>query len=389
MRKSSVPYAPRSLATLSARGVRAEPPGAVSGKPTSEPLYQTSAFAFPSLEAWEPALAGHEGYAYARHGRPNEASFAASVAALEGGEAAVATASGSAALLCAALVSTKPGDPILCQRDAYGGSRALLERDLAQFGRHIELFDAYEPSKLADGLSRGARFVLVETLSNPCVHEVDVAALAWHCRSYGAVLCVDNTLATPILQRPLGLGADFSLHSATKFLGGHHDCIAGVLVGDKRRIDEARQLVTRLGIQAAALDTWLAARGLRTLHLRVERAEHNARVLAERLREHSALRKLYYPGWGPMLSFDLGEQARVERFLQGCPDIRLTPTFGGVESTFSHPATSSHRTLSAEEREALGISDGLLRMSVGIEDAADLWSEMNRALLRASPTDRP
>jgi methionine-gamma-lyase len=382
MRRSSPPRSPKNLATLSARGLRAEAPRPGAGRPTSEPIYQTSVFDFPSLEAWEPALAGVEGYAYARHGRPNEASFAASVAALEGGEAAVTTASGNAALLCAVRIGSRPGDTILCQRDAYGGSRALLEQELSQLGRSLELVDAYEPSKVADGLSRGARFVLVETLSNPLLREVDVAALSWHCRSFGAVLCVDNTIATPILQRPLGLGADLVLHSATKFLGGHHDCIAGVVVGAKSRIDEARGVITRLGVQAAAFDCWLATRGLRTLHLRVECSQGNARILAERLREHAAVAAVHYPGWGPLLSLDLGEQARVERLIEACPEIRLAPSLGGVESSFSHPATSSHRNLTAEERALLGIGPGLLRMSVGIEDAEDLWSELQRGLGR-------
>lgn len=382
MRRSSPPRSLRNLATLSARGVRAEPPKPGAGRPSSEPLYQTSVFDFPSLEAWEPALSGREGYAYARHGRPNEASFAASVAALEGGEAGVSTSSGTSALLVAALASTRPGERVLCQRDAYGGSRALLERDLAQFGREVELVDAYEPSKVADGLARGARFVLVESLSNPLVREVDVAALSWHCRSFNAVLCVDNTLATPILRRPLTLGAELVLHSATKFLGGHHDCVAGVLVGDAKRIAEAQVLVTRLGAQAAAFDCWLAARGLRTLHLRLERADANARLLADRLREHAAVRTLHYPGWGPLLSFDLGEQAKVERLIEACPEIHLAPSFGGVETSFSHPASSSHRMLSDEERAQLGLGGGLLRLSVGIEDAEDLWNELNRGLAR-------
>jgi cystathionine gamma-synthase len=383
MRKTTPPSTGRrNLATLTTRGVRVAAPDANTGRPASEPLYQTSVFEFPSIEAWEPALSGKAGYAYARHGRPNENSFAAGVATLEGAEAGVATSTGTSALLCALLISTKPGERVLCQRDAYGGSRVLFERDFAEWGRPCELIDAYEPSKVADGLSRGARFVLVETLSNPLVRPVDIAALAWHCRSYGAVLCVDNTLATPILQRPLALGADLVLHSATKFLGGHHDCAAGVLVGDKARIAAAQALVTRLGLNASPLDAWLAARGMRTLHLRIERAEQNARALAERLRAHAGVAALHYPGWGAVLSFDVGSLERAERVVQGCPELALTPSFGGVESTLSHAASSSHRGLSGEERAALGIGDGLLRFSVGIEDVEDLWSELNRALTR-------
>jgi cystathionine beta-lyase/cystathionine gamma-synthase len=383
MRKTTPPNpARRNLATLTTRGVRVAAPDQRTGRPASEPLYQTSVFEFPSVEAWEPAMAGESGYAYARHGRPNESSFAASVAALEGAEAGIATSTGTAALLCALLASTKPGERVLCQRDAYGGSRVLFEREFVEWGRPCELIDAYEPSKVADGLARGARFVLVETLSNPLVRPVDIAALAWHCRSYGAVLCVDNTLATPILQRPLASGADLVLHSATKFLGGHHDCAAGVLLGDASRIAAARALVARLGLNASPLDAWLAARGLRTLHLRIERAEQSARLLADKLRGHGAIATLHYPGWGAVLSFDLGTRERADTLIAGCPELALTPSFGGVESSLSHSASSSHRGLSAEERAALGIGEGLLRLSVGIEDAEDLWSELSRALAR-------
>lgn len=384
MRKSSPPYSlRRGLATLAARGVRAEPPGAAVSRPTSEPIYQTAVFDFPDIPSAEPALSGARGYAYARHGRPNEASLAASVAALEGAEAGVATASGSAAVLCAVLVATRPGDLVLCQRDAYGGTRVMLERDIAQFGRRVELVDAYEPAKVADGLARGARLALVETLSNPLLREVDVSALAWHCRSYNARLCVDNTFATPLRRQPLALGADLVLHSATKFLGGHHDCCAGVLAGPADSIAEARALVTRLGLNAAPFDAWLAARGMRTLHLRVERAEHNACALAERLRAHARVCAVHYPGWGAVVSFELADRAAAEELVRGCPQLHYAPSLGGVETTLSHPASSSHSALAEAERAALGIADGLLRMSVGIEDADDLWGELSRALNRS------
>jgi cystathionine beta-lyase/cystathionine gamma-synthase len=381
MRKSSPPYALRKgLATLAARGVRAEPPGAAVGRPSSEPIYQTAVFDFPDIASSEPALNGAGGYAYARYGQPNEASLAASVAALEGAEAGVATSSGTSAVLCALLIATRPGDLVLCQRDAYGGTRHLLEREITQFGRRLELVDAYEPAKVADGLARGARLALVETLSNPLLREVDIAALAWHCRSYNAQLCVDNTFATPVLQQPVALGADLVVHSATKFLGGHHDCTAGVLVGPREMIAEARALVTRLGLNAAPFDAWLATRGMRTLPLRVQRAEQNARALAEKLRAHARVRAVHFPGWGGLLSFELEDRAAAERLVRACPQLHYAPSLGGVETTLMHPASSSHRMLDANERAAIGIAEGLLRMSLGIEDADDLWSELSQGL---------
>jgi cystathionine gamma-synthase len=220
----------------------------------------------------------------------------------------------------------------------------------------------------------------VETLSNPLLREVDVAALAWHCRSYKAQLCVDNTFATPVLQQPVALGADLVVHSATKFLGGHHDCCAGVLVGPSETIREARALVTRLGLNAAPFDAWLATRGMRTLPLRVQRAEQNARALAEKLRTHARVRAVHFPGWGGMLSFELEDRAAAERLVVACPQLHYATSLGGVETTLMHPASSSHKMLDASERTAIGIAEGLLRMSLGIEDADDLWSELSQGL---------
>jgi cystathionine beta-lyase/cystathionine gamma-synthase len=354
-------------------------PGVDVGRPSAEPLYQTSVFDFPSIAASEPAFEG-DGYVYTRNGRPNAASLEHSIAKLEAAEATLATASGMTAVLCALWAATKPGDRILCQRDVYGGTRALLDADAPRLGLTVEYIDAYEPAKVADGLSRGARLLLVETLSNPLLREVDVSALAWHTRAAGALLCVDNTMATPIFRRPLELGADLVLHSVTKFLGGHHDLCAGALVGRRALIDVARGVSVRMGLAAAPLDAWLAQRGLRSLSVRMQRAQTTARALATRLHEHAAVRQVHYPGWGALLSLDLGDRAAAERLVTRCTEIRLRPSFGGTETSLSHSASSSHRALSAEERARLGIGEGLLRMSVGLEEPSDLWDELAEAL---------
>jgi cystathionine gamma-synthase len=375
------PLMPRpSLATVAARGLRATPPPLGDGRPSSEPLYLTSVFEFSTIAASEPALEGLDGYVYARNGLPNPRSLETTVAALEGGEAALATSSGMAAVLAAVLATTKPGSRVLCQRDAYGGTRAMFASDLPRMGIEVEYVDAYDPAKVADGLSRGAALLLVETLSNPLVREVDIAALAWHCHAHGALLCVDNTFATPIFQRPLVQGADLVLHSATKFMGGHHDLCAGVLISSNTVIERARGHAGRMGFLAAPFDSWLAVRGIRSLDVRMHRCQDNARLLAERLGTHPRVRALHYPGWGPMLSFDLGDKPSAARLVAACPGIPIAPSLGGTETSFSHSATSSHRALSPEERAELGIGDGLLRMSVGLEDPDDLWSELSRAL---------
>lgn len=368
-----------SVATLAARGVRAErpPPDA---RASSEPLYQTSVFEFESIAASQPALDQESGYVYARYGLPNARSLEATVCALEGAEQAVATATGMSALLCAVLASTKPGDRVLCQRDAYGGTRALFETDLPRLGLSVEYVDVYDPAKVADQLARGAALLLVETLSNPLVREADVAALSWHCRASQAVLCVDNTFASPVFRRPIADGADLVMHSATKFLGGHHDLCAGVLAGARELVSRAQAHVTRMGLSAPAFDTWLAVRGLKTLDVRMQRAQDNARALAAQLGVQPCVRAVHYPGWGAILSFDVGDRARAEAVVTRAKSIPLTPSLGGTETSFSHPASSSHRALSPAERAALGIGEGLLRLSVGIEDVDDLWYDLQHAL---------
>jgi cystathionine gamma-synthase len=368
-----------SDATECARGRRAPAPGDDVGRPTNEPLYLSAVFDFPSIASSQPAFDG-DGYVYARHGRPNLSSLEQSLAALEKAPAALVTASGMTAVLCALWAATRAGDRVLCQRDVYGGTRALFEQDASRLGLTVEYVDAYEPARVADGLSRGARFVFVESLSNPLLRETDVAALAWHTRAAGAVLCVDNTMATPSFRRPLEQGADLVLHSVTKFLGGHHDLCAGALLGKRALIDEARARAVRMGLSAAPMDAWLAARGLRTLHVRMARSQATARVLAARLAEHPNIERVHFPGWGPLLSFDVGSRERAEQLVTGCAQIRLTPSLGGTETSLSHSASSSHRSLSAAERAELGIGEGLLRLSMGLEEPADLWDELTRAL---------
>lgn len=361
------------IATLAAHGRRAEPPDAI---PAAEPLYQTSVFDFDTIEASEPALAGERGYVYARYGLPNARTLEQTVAGLEGAEDALATSSGMAAIACGLLAVVSAGDRVIVQEDAYGGTLALLG-DLARLGVTVETASVYDPAALAAAIERPARAVLVETISNPLVREVNVRALAAACRRAGAALFVDNTFATPVLARPLEDGADAVLHSATKFLGGHHDLCAGLLCGRADIVAAARGVAKRFGAVAAPFDAWLAVRGVKTLALRVERGQANARDLATRLRADRRVRTVHYPDRGAMLSFEVADARRLAAALRL---ITVTPSLGGVTTTILHPATASHRNLSPERRAALGITDGLLRLSVGIEAVDDVWADLDAAL---------
>jgi cystathionine gamma-synthase len=374
----------RAPATIAAHGVRAPspeslPPG-LRGIPAAEPLYQTSVFDFDSIEDADAPLGGAGGYVYARYGLPNARSLELTVAALEGAADAVATSSGMSAIACCVLACAAAGDRVLVQQDAYGGTLALLRGDLARLGIACETFDAYDAGALRRALARPARLVVVETLSNPLVREVDVAALGAACREHGALLAVDNTFATPALRRPLEFDADVVLHSATKFLGGHHDLCAGVLAGPEPFIAAARGVAKRFGMTAAPFDAWLACRGIRTLDVRMERAQATARALASWLAKHPQVRAVHHPGWGAMLSFDVGDHASASRVVAALRLITLTPSLGGTTTTISHSATSSHRGMPAEERRALGIGDGLLRLSPGLEDADDVKRDLEASL---------
>jgi len=369
---------PASLATLCAH---AGAGGPETAPPRSHvtPIWQNSVFDFDSIEASLPALAGHGGHFYRRHGVPNTDELAAAVAALEGAEAGVATTSGMGAIGAALIALCGAGDRVLVQADAYGGSLALLDRDLAGFGVRAERVDACDPAAVAAALP-GARLLLCETVANPLLREAPVAALAAACHQAGALLLVDNTFATPLRDRPLAAGADLVIHSATKFLGGHHDLVAGVLCGRAELVEPARGVAYRLGLVAAPFDAWLAVRGLRTLEVRMRRSWDNAAALAARLREHPAVRAVHAADRCALVSFDVGDQAAADRVVRGCRLLTLSPSLGGVTTTLSHPATSSHRALSPAARAAAGIGDGLLRVSVGLEDPADLWSDLASAL---------
>lgn len=348
-------------------------------RPHVDPLYQTSVYDFPTIAASVPALSGEGGHAYARNGLPNTDALGHAVAALEGAEAGLATSSGMGATTTVALSVCSQGDTVAVQRDAYGGTIAVLASDLTRFGIRTVAVDAYDLTALREA-SRGARLVMVESISNPLLKRVDLDAVSTICRENQALLCVDNTFATPLAVRPLERGADLVVHSATKFIGGHHDLIAGVVAGSREHVGPAEALAIRMGLTAQPFAAWLALRGLRTLDVRMRRAWENATELARRLNDAASVESVYSTDECALVSFDLGTYEAAERMVGATQLITLSPSLGGITTTLSHSATSSHRALTEEQREEIGVGPGLLRISVGVEAVDDLWRDLELGL---------
>lgn len=360
-------------------------------EPLAVPLQLSSAYGFPDLESLLDASKGKKTpwTFYRRYGHPVGRELEETVAALEGTEDALACASGMSAVATILLALTKKGDRIVASRELYGGTHAFLRDVLPRTGALV----GFTPLEgLADEIRRGANLALVETVSNPLIRVADLAGIAKACDRAGALLVVDNTFATPVLCRPARWGASVVFHSATKFLNGHGDAMGGIVCGPSDLIGRMRKLAIVLGTAMSPLDAWLTLRGLRTLSLRVERASRNAEALARVLAKHPKVARVFYPKspkvlapWrGAMLSFELkGGLAAADRVVRSSKLIRLVPSLGDVTTTYSHPARSSHAALTAEERAALGVTDGLLRISTGIEDVEDLIEDLALGLNRA------
>jgi cystathionine beta-lyase/cystathionine gamma-synthase len=370
-----------------------------SSTPGVMPIYQTSVFEFEDLETLDAAYEGKKsGFIYGRFGLPNHSALEQIVAKLENGQDAIVNGSGMASIVVALWTVLQSGDEVLVANDSYGGTLAVAARDLPRFGIAARFVAATSVESVEAAFTPKTKALLVETLSNPLWSVVDIAALAQVCRARGVKLLVDNTVATPYLIQPLTLGADVVMHSATKFLGGHHDLTAGILVADRTFIDSAREAATRVGAFLAPFDAWLAVRGIKTFPLRMERSCANALAVAQCLQNHYDVRQVFYPGLethpqheivrrdmrglgGGMVSFELtGDITAVEKFIRKLQLIRFTPSLGGVTTTISHPAKTSHRSLAPAQRADIGISDSLLRVSVGIEETNDILSDLEEAL---------
>lgn len=368
--------------------------------PKITPIYQTSVFKFEDLHDLEQYF-GEPGsrYLYSRNGNPNSDELAAAVNTWEGGAGGVATGSGMAAIFAAVLACCQAGDHVLCAADIYGGSSSLLSQELSRLGISVTYVPFEQLYDLGSLVQSSTRAVLAETISNPLLRVADLGRLATECHGHGLKLIVDNTFASPVLTRPLHLGADLVMHSVTKYLAGHSDVTAGVVVAADPEVGaRLKQIGVLYGLTLSPMESWLAVRGLKTLRLRVREHSHNALAVAEFLRQQPAVRAVYYPGlpehpqhelarrqggglFGGMLSIRLADEPTVvNRFMQRSQRFPFAPSLAGVDSSLSYPLGTSHRALTPEQQQQVGISAGLVRLSVGIEPVEELLADLQQAL---------
>lgn len=390
---------------LSTRAVHAgEAVESVEVRPTSTPIYNASSFLAPSAADIDGILSGEQpGYAYTRDGNPTVAALERSVADLEGTEGAVAFGSGMAAIHGALIAGgVKSGSRVVVARDSYGRTRGLLLQLERDFGVRVDLVDCTDTAAVERALEAPADLLLAETISNPLVKVANVPRLAELAHAAGANLMLDATFTSPVLSQTAAEGADLVVHSATKYLGGHGDVTGGVACASGDLLGRLREVVRMVGGVLGPNEAWLCLRGLKTLPLRMERQCANAALLAHHLSRNARVSRVHYPGlpdhpehrlaqqafggwFGAIVSFEIREadRSRVLRFMDALELVQPAPTLGDVATLVSYSAQSSHRALSREERLALGITDSLVRLSVGIEDVNDLIVDLDQALSRA------
>ncbi|MDO7846630.1 aminotransferase class I/II-fold pyridoxal phosphate-dependent enzyme [Hymenobacter sp. M29] len=369
-------------------------------QPKITPIYQTSVFKFEDLDAVQQYFdEPGSRYLYSRNGNPNSDELAAAVNHWEGGAGAVATGSGMAAIFAALMTYCQAGDHVLCAADIYGGSAALLNLELSRLGITVSYVPFEELYDLQAHVQATTRLLLCETMSNPLLRVVDLRAAADECHRHGIKLVVDNTFATPVLTKPLAFGADLVLHSVTKYLAGHSDVTAGAVVAAMPEdVARLKQIGTIFGLTLSPMESWLSVRGLKTMRLRVAAHSQNAQLIAEFLERHPAVEAVYYPGllahpqhalatvqgrglFGGMMSMRLADDAAaVNRFMQRSQRFPFAPSLAGVDSSCSHPLYTSHRALTDAQRAELGITVGLVRLSIGIEPVEELLADLAQAL---------
>lgn len=364
----------------------------------SVPIYQTSTFV-------QDAPGINKGYDYARTGNPTRAALEEIIAKLENGAVGVAFGSGLAAI-DAVIKLLESGDEILACDDIYGGAFRLFTHIYQKFGIKVNYVDTTDIEKVFNAVTPKTKLIWLETPTNPTLKISDIQAIAKIARANNCWLCVDNTFASPALQQPLSLGADIVVHSATKYLGGHSDLIAGLVVTREKELGEKIKFIQNAsGAILAPFDSWLVIRGIETLHLRVRQHSVNAQIIAEFLQAHPDVDRVYYPGLpthpnhaiavqqskgsGGVVSFTLKNDTEeaATAFVTATHYFKLAESLGGVKSLLCHPAQMTHKSIPAAKRKAAGVADSLIRLSVGLEEAADLVSDLEQAFEKSKQVD--
>lgn len=362
----------------------------------SEPVFLTSSYVFASAEEAAARFSGESaGNVYSRYTNPTVRTFEQRIAALEGAEAAVGTASGMAAILSTAMALLKSGDHVICSRDVFGTTTNLFAKYMAKFGVETTFVALLDTPGWEAALRPNTAMLFLETPSNPLCEVADIGALSKLARASGALLVVDNCFCTPALQLPLAHGADIVIHSATKYLDGQGRCVGGVVVGRQEHMQEVVTFLRTCGPTMSAFNAWVFLKGLETLRLRMDAHSQSALHVAQWLQQQPAVSRVYYAGleghpghalaarqqraFGGVLSFEVeGGRDEAWRFINGTQVLSLTANLGDAKTTIVHPATTTHGRLTPEQRDAAGITDNLIRIAVGLEDVADIQTDLMR-----------
>ncbi len=388
------PYLNAGIDTLAVRAGQAR---SAEGE-HSESIYMTSSYVFDSAEAAAARFSGEDpGNVYSRYTNPTVRMFQERIAALEGAEAAIATSSGMAAILSTCMALLAAGDHVVCSRSVFGTTTALFTRYMKKFGVETTFVSATDLDEWQGAIQKNTKLLFVETPSNPLCDVVDLKALSIMSKANDCLLVVDNCFCTPALQKPLELGADLVVHSATKYLDGQGRCIGGVVVGPQSIIDDVVIFLRTAGPTMSAFNAWVFLKGLETLRLRMDAHSASAKELAEWLDAQPQIERVFYAGlkdhpghqlaaeqqrgFGGVLSFRVkGDKAATWRFIDATKIMSLTANLGDAKTTIVHPATTTHSRLSDEDKEQAGITDNLIRVAVGLEDVKDLKDDLLRGI---------
>jgi len=356
------------------------------------PIYQTSTYV-------QDEVGKHKGFEYSRTGNPTRAALESSLAAIENGKYGACFGSGLAAIDCV-IKMLNPGDEVISTNDLYGGSYRIFKTIFEKYGIKFHFVDMLNLENIKDALNEKTKLIWIETPTNPMMNIIDIKSIVEMVKDSDAIIGVDNTFATPYLQRPLDLGADLVMHSVTKFLGGHSDVVMGALITSNDTIaEEIYRIQNSSGAVCGPMDSFLVLRGIKTLHLRVQRHSENGKIIAEFLKSHPQVDMVYWPGFeshpnhevaknqmsdfGGMVSFTLKDDSleKAKRIVSKTKLFTLAESLGGVESLIGHPSTMTHASIPREERLKSGVKDSLIRLSVGVEDAADLVKDLENSFL--------